>query len=171
MCIQRKHLASVLLQRAGLILHFCCCMVISFSGDVSKIPIPPTNHQAAYGAHPPDLSPPNHSSRRAQALAQIHSSSSHPYVCDPRINPFQHSPVPHPSSPALDHLPAAGHPPMIQVDMTTSHFSQGDLNSERVEERINYSTAQKSHRPVSMCLCTPSYEKCANFKLLYISTL
>ena len=125
-----------------------CTSLPITSGDASKIPIPPTNHQADYTAHVPIPSSMNYTSRRAQALAQIHGCSIQP--CDPHINPFQPSALPQPSNLSLDHLPAAGHAPMIlQSDMTTSHFPQGDLNAERVGERINYSTTQQSHRPVS----------------------
>lgn len=131
----------------------------SLTGDVSKIPFPPTNHQAAYVAHPPITSSPNCTSRRAQALAQIHGSSIQP--CDPRINPFQPSPPPQPSNLSLDHLPAAGHPPVIlQADMTTSHFPQGDLDAHRVGERISNSTAQRSHKPVSACVLVYKYIMC-----------
>ena len=131
----------------------------SLTGDVSKIPFPPTNHQAAYVAHPPITSSPNCTSRRAQALAQIHGSSIQP--CDPRINPFQPSPPPQPSNLSLDHLPAAGHPPVIlQADMTTSHFPQGDLDAQRVGERISNSTAQRSHKPVSACVLAYKYIMC-----------
>ena len=121
-------------------------------GDASKIPFPSTNHQADYTAHAPIPSSPNYTSRRAQALAKIHGCSIQP--CDPHINPFQPSALPQPSNPSLDQLPAAGHSPMIlQSDMTTTHFPQGDLNAERVGERINYSTTQQSHRPVRVHVC------------------
>lgn len=124
-------------------------LLLVTSGDVSKIPFPSTNHQAAYTAHVHTTNSPNYTSRRAQALAQIHGSSIQP--CDPRINPFQPSPPPHPSSLPVDSLPAAGHPPVIlQADMMTSHFPQGDLNALRAEERINHSTTQRSHKPVSV---------------------
>lgn len=126
-------------------------LLLVTAGDVSKIPFPSTNHQAAYTAHAHTTNSPNYTSRRAQALAQIHGSSIQP--CDPCINPFQPSPPPHPSSLPVDSLPAAGHPPVIlQADMMTSHFPQGDLNALRAEERINHSTTQRSHKPVRVCV-------------------
>lgn len=121
-------------------------------GDASKIPLPSTNYQADYTAHAAIPSSLNNTSRRAQALVHIHGCSIQP--CDPHINPFHPSTPPQPSNLSLNHLPAAGNPPIIlQSDMTTSHFPQGDLNAERVGERINYSTTQQSHKPVRGCMC------------------
>ena len=133
-------------------MNVTCTSLPITSGDASKIPFPSTNHQADYTAHAPISSSPNYTSRRVQALAKIHGCSIQP--CDPHINPFQPSALPQPSNLSLDQLPAAGHSPMIlQSDMTTTHFPQGDLNAERVGERINYSTTQQSHRPVRVHVC------------------
>ena len=140
---------SLLIHDNYYVMYTVCILPLSTAictGDSERFPIASTNNQLSYEIPVPATSP---TYQQTQAYIKTHRSNFHPG--DTRIHHFNQT-CTSPKGVPLNWFPPAGNPPVINADMNVSHFPQGDLDGGRVTTRMNFSSMQNYHRPVSSLL-------------------